>query len=232
MDPATIELVVSLGGDGSILSCLHNYPQITAPILGINLGSLGFLADIPVSGLFPALEQVVAGNYSVQHRLMIEGKTASGDSCFAVNEIVLHRGKNYSLVDLAIEVDGTYFNTFSADGIIIATPSGSTAYSLSAGGPILAPDLDALVITPICPHTISNRPIVIKPKQEIRIKYLNNYQPVEIVYDGICRFSLSYQQQFCISPAVRRFPLVKLPHLDYFATLRSKLGWTGTLKEK
>jgi len=228
-DDAHIDLIISLGGDGSILKIVHEYPKLLAPIMGINLGSLGFLADIPIPHTFEALDQILRGAYSVQERLMLEGHTKN-QVCFAINDMVVHRGPNHGLVDLSVKVDGKHCNTFSADGLIVATPSGSTAYSLSSGGPILTPELEACVITPICPHTISNRPIVLQMNKEIEIQYLSALEPVEVAFDGMSAFSLQPNETFTICPASRRFRLVTLENVDYFQTLRKKLGWTGTLK--
>ena len=229
-DPSTIDFSISLGGDGTILRFVHRYPQIQAPVIGVNLGSLGFLADIPLSEIYISLEEIIKGNYRVQERMIMDGTTANGDECFAVNEIVVHRAKNPCLIDLAIHVDGSYINTFSADGIIIATASGSTAYSLAAGGPILTPELKAFVITPICPHTISNRPLVLMPKEGLQIQYLSEHQPVEIIYDGFCDFAIKTDEVLHIRQSKRSFKLVSLLSHDYYSTLRTKLNWTGTLK--
>ncbi len=225
-----IDFIISLGGDGSMLALVHNYQDIDAPILGVNFGTLGFLADITPANLFRSLEFVLNGNYEVQERLMLHGTKDDGTSCFAVNEMVVHRGQNYNLVDIALTVNGKYFNTFSADGVIVATPSGSTAYSLSAGGPIVSPELKAVVITPICPHAISNRPIVLQQPDIIEVEYLSEYLPLEVAFDGICRFSLKTKEKFIIQPAHRPFRLVSVPGYDYFATLRGKLNWTGSLR--
>lgn len=230
VDPKDIDFLISMGGDGTILRLLHQFPEVEAPILGINLGSLGFMADIPISDIYPSLQDLLNGAYHVQKRLVMEGRTVTGESCFAVNEMVVHRAQNPSLVDLAVHVDGVYLNTFSADGVIISTPSGSTAYSLAAGGPILTPDLQALVITPISPHTISNRPIVIAPNYEIQIQYLSDHDPVEISYDGIATLRMATGEVFHITKSKKSFNLVSLLRHDYFATLRSKLGWTGKLR--
>ena len=229
-DIEQINFRISLGGDGTILRLVHRHPQLQAPLLGINLGSLGFLADIPLDDVFPSLQDLMDGRYTIQKRMMMEGTTSKGNTCFAVNEVVVHRAQNPCLVDLAIYVDGRYVNTFSADGIILSTPSGSTAYSLAAGGPILTPELDAFIITPICPHTISNRPIVLMPKHDIQIKYLSAHLPVEISYDGMISFTLATQEIFTINVSERRFQLVYLARHDYFFTLREKLGWHGKLK--
>lgn len=225
-----VDFRISLGGDGTILRHVHRFPDLQCPLLGINLGSLGFLADIPLDEISSSLQDLLDGHYTIQNRMMMHGITSEGNECFAINEFVVHRAQNPCLIDVAIYVDGVYLNTFSADGIILSTPSGSTAYSLAAGGPILAPELDAFIITPICPHTISNRPIVLLPKREIEFKYLSPYQPVEVSYDGISTFTLATQQTFTASVSQNRFPLVNLSRHDYFNTLREKLGWHGRLK--
>jgi NAD+ kinase len=230
VDPKKIDFLISLGGDGTILRLLHSHKEITAPILGVNLGSLGFMADVPTTEIYQSLQELVDGNYTIQSRVVVEGLTAKGESSFAVNDIVVHRASNSSLVDLAIHVDGDYLNTFSADGIIISTPSGSTAYSLAAGGPIISPEIDALVITPISPHTISNRPIVLMPRKEIQIQYLSPYDPVEITFDGWDKYKMSEGEMLSISRSERVFRLVCLPQHSYFSTLRTKLGWTGKLR--
>jgi len=230
VDISSIDFKISLGGDGTILRLIHRHPQLAAPLLGINLGSLGFLADIPQSAIYPALELLLKGHFTLQNRMMMQGITSKGETCFALNEVVLHRASNPCLIELAIYVDGIYLNTFAADGIIISTPSGSTAYSLAAGGPILSPDLRAFVLTPICPHTISNRPIVLMPKKEIQIKYLSRLNPIEISYDGISSFGLSTDEVFSASPSPLDFCLVNLKSNNYFSTLREKLGWQGKLK--
>ncbi len=229
-DLSKITFAISIGGDGTILRLLHAHPELRAPIVGINLGSLGFLADIPLAQIEHSIQALLEGKYSVDERFMLEVETEKKESTFAVNDLVVHRGQNPSLIDLLITVDGRYVNTFSADGLIISTPSGSTAYSLAAGGPIVTPDLDAVIITPINPHTISNRPIVLIPREEIRIQYLSHYGPIDIIADGIHSGQLMSSEGVYIRPSTRRFCIVALDEHDYFATLRKKLGWTGTLR--
>lgn len=228
--PEQIDFLLSLGGDGTILRLIHNYPHLEAPIAGINLGHLGFMADIPLSDLYESLGDLLKGNYIVENRVMMEGITAAGERCFAVNDMVVHRSRNPNLIDLSIHVDGTYLNTFCADGVIVATANGSTAYSLAAGGPILTPELEAFLITPICPHTISNRPLVLFPKQKIEIQYLSDHEPVEISYDGISRYQMATNDIFTISRSSRFFNLVSFNRRDYFSTLRTKLGWSGQVR--
>lgn len=230
VDLRKVDFMISLGGDGTILQLVHKYRQCNAAILGINLGHLGFMADVPVSDIFPSLQDLITGAYSVEERLALDGETLQGKGSFAVNDFVVHRNRNPSLVELAIHIDGLYVNTFEADGLIIATPNGSTAYSLAAGGPILSPSLPALVITPICPHTISNRPLVITADQEIQIQYMSQYDPVEVRADGLDRFELKTGEVFRIKRSAQNFRLISLFRRDYFSTLRTKLGWSGKLR--
>ena len=225
-----IDFQISMGGDGTILRLIHKYPQIEAPILGINIGSLGFMADVPITELYSSLQDLLDGKFQIEQRLTMTGLTPKGDRFFALNEIVVHRSKVPSLVDLSIHVDGIYLNRFLSDGIILSTPNGSTAYNLAAGGPILTPELNALVLSPICPHTLSNRPIVFLPKKEIIIQYLSKHEPIELSCDGTSIGLLKSGDSFNVSPASKKFQLVNLDRISYFETLRNKLGWTGKLK--
>jgi NAD+ kinase len=230
VDPSDIKFLISMGGDGTLLRISHQYSHLDAPILGINLGHLGFMADIPTADIFPSLTDLLDGAYIVHNRLAIEASsTWRGGVLRAVNDIVLHRANNYSLIELAIQVDDIYINTFVADGIVIATPTGSTAYSLAAGGPILAPTLDAIVITPICPHTISNRPIVLTADRKIEIQYASAYDPIDVRADGLDAMSLKSGDSISIQRSKQPFKIVNLHRHEYFSTLRKKLGWSGKL---
>jgi NAD+ kinase len=225
VNPKEIKFMISMGGDGTILRLCHKYQELNVPIVGINLGHLGFMADIPISDLYESLTDLLKGAYTIDHHLMLEAKNLT-----AVNDIVIHRAHNYSLIELSIEVDGVHFNTFAADGIVIATPNGSTAYSLAAGGPILSPNLNAIVITPICPHTISNRPIVLTGDQKIKITYVSNYGPIEVRADGLDSISIRSGESITVQRSSRLFSRVNLTRNEYFSTLRTKLGWSGTLR--
>jgi NAD+ kinase len=232
VDPGEIRFLIAMGGDGTLLRISHHYSHLDAPILGINLGHLGFIADIQVADLFPSLNDLLSGHYKVHNRLALEATAPNAEPLRAVNDIVLHRGSNYSLIELTIRVDGTYINTFVADGVIVATPTGSTAYSLAAGGPILSPTLDAIVITPICPHTISNRPIVLSAEREIEIQYISPYDPIETRADGLDAALLKSGESVIITKSPRPFKIVNLNRNEYFSTLREKLGWSGKLYQK
>jgi NAD+ kinase len=233
VDPKTIDLLISMGGDGTLLRMTHHFAWIDAPILGINLGHLGFMADIPLSDLFESLNDLLKGSYTVDERVVLKATStrSSHPVLHAVNDIVLHRAKNYSLVELVVHVDGVYINTFVADGLVVSTPTGSTAYSLAAGGPILFPTLEAVVLTPICPHTISNRPVVLSSNSTISIQYTSPYDEMDARADGLNAFSLASQEMITIEKASRKFKLVNLHRHEYFSTLRKKLNWSGKLPE-
>ncbi len=225
VDPSKIKFLISMGGDGTILRLSHRYGHLDAAILGVNLGHLGFMADIPVADVYPSLTDLLNGAYTIDNRL-----TLQAGELRAVNDIVIHRAHNYSLIELAILIDGVYVNTFTADSIIIATPNGSTAYSLAAGGPILSPSLEAIVITPICPHTISNRPIVLTADRKIEIQYVSEYGPIEVRADGLDAFPMKSGETLLVKKSERPFKRVSLNRHEYFSTLRTKLGWSGKLR--
>ncbi len=227
--PSDIRFLISMGGDGTLLRIAHRFNHLKAPILGINLGQLGFMADVPIEDIIPSLTDLLAGAYKIDQRLMIECHGPNGKILRAANDIVFHRAQNYSLIKLAIHVDGIYVNTFLADGIIIATPNGSTAYSLAAGGPILSPALDAIVLTPISPHTISNRPFVLTSDHEIQVEYLSSYNPIDVRADGLDAIALPTNGKVIVKKSSETFQLVNLDRREYFATLRTKLGWSGKL---
>lgn len=229
VDPKEIDFLISMGGDGTILSLSRKYSHLDAAIIGINLGHLGFMADIPIPDIYPSLSDLIDGKFTIQERLMLEAISPSGQSLYAGNDIVIHRSQNHSLIEISIHVDGTYLNTFLADGLVLATPTGSTAYSLAAGGPILSPNTDAFVITPICAHTISNRPIVLTANSEIEIQYLSEYDPVNVWADGIDNFPIATGEVTKIKKSDQVFKLVNLDRHDYFSTLRTKLAWSGKL---
>lgn len=230
IDPHTIEFLLSMGGDGTILGLVHKYAHLNAAVIGINLGHLGFMADIPVSEIYPSLQDLILGHYTIDERIIIQGTLPDGETNFAVNDFVVHRGKNSNLVEMSLHVGGTYFNTFVADGIIVATPNGSTAYSLAAGGPIISPNQNSVLITPICAHTISNRPIVISSEEEIQIQALSANSPLEVSADGLANYELAIGDVLKLNRSEKTFRLVNLTRHDYFSTLRTKLGWAGKLR--
>jgi NAD+ kinase len=229
IDPNTIDFLISMGGDGTILALSRKYGHLKAAIVGINLGHLGFMADIPIPDIYPSLSDLIEGKFTVQERLMLEGSSPNNETLFAGNDFVIHRSQNHSLIEISVIVDGNYVNSFLADGLVVATPTGSTAYSLAAGGPIISPSTEAFVITPICAHTISHRPIVLDARSEIELQYLSEYDPVKVWADGIENFSLQTGEITKIKKSDQVFKLVNLDRHDYFSTLRTKLAWSGKL---
>ncbi len=229
VDFKKLQFLISMGGDGTILRLIHRYKQFDIPIIGINLGHLGFMADIPLNEIEISLVDLIEGAYRVENRMMLQAKMNDLEG-FALNDIVVHRSNRSNLVEFAIKVNGGLINTFEADGMIIATPNGSTAYSLAAGGPILTPELEAVVLTPVCAHTISNRPIVLSPRHEIEIQYLRGKYPLEAVFDGISQGKMGQMMSLRIKKHEKKLRIVRLSRHDYFATLRTKLGWVGKLR--
>ena len=224
------ELVVVLGGDGTLISVARLFSGRQVPVVGVNLGSLGFLTEITVEGLYPALEQCLAGNHRVTERMMLDVSVTRGDQeisrCQVLNDAVINKGALARIIELEARVNDTFLTTYKADGLIISTPTGSTGYSLSAGGPIVQPLMHCTVITPICPHTLTNRPIVISDESVIHIGVKSSFdEMVYLTLDG--QVGVELQEGDCIT--VRRAEtttvLVTSPEKDYFAILRTKLKW-------
>lgn len=226
---ADIKFLISIGGDGTILGLSHKYSDLNAPLIGINTGEIGFMADIPLKELYPCLEDILQNKFAIENRLMIEASYKSS-TFFAANEVLIHRAANHRLIKISVDFGKSHLSTFAADGIIVATPNGSTAYSLAAGGPILYPQLEALVLTPICPHTISVRPIVLTANEEIKVQYLSkNEKPIDLIIDGIDVCPIQTNDVITIRKSKKTFKVVKLFRHNYFSTLNSKLGWSGQL---
>lgn len=223
------DLVLSFGGDGTLLRTAHLTGPNDTPVLGVNIGRLGFLADTEVDQLYEALESIVAGHYNVEERMVLEADVDSPDHFdteWALNDFVIDRSGATGLMKIEVYVDDTPLNTYWADGIIIATPTGSTAYSLSTGGPILAPGVDAVVLTPIASHTLTVRPIVLPAASSITCRVLNERdQPYVLAADGRSTLFEAPEHQFRIRRAEHTVNLVKLPNQHFFHTLRSKLMW-------
>lgn len=225
-----IDLCLIVGGDGTILRFVHMHPKANMPILGINQGGIGFMADVPLGDLVPCLDDLLRKEYSIQNRAMLELQLEEKEPIKALNEVIFHRGRNRGVIELSLSVDDRFVNVFCGDGLIIATPNGSTAYSLSAGGPIIAPELKALLVTPICPHAIAHRPLVLPVTSHFDVTVVSSDEPVDIVIDGFTRLYLSGGKMAKIAQSSTSFRWINLHRRDYFATLRNKLAWSGSLK--
>ena len=229
-DIGNADLVMSIGGDGTMLFASRLTRETGTPILGINRGRLGFLADVTPDELISSVDNVLGGNFTTDSRLLLEArlhKSSSEDAvAYALNDIVLQRRETGRMVDFETRVGGQYVNTHSGDGLIVATPTGSTAYALSCGGPIIEPQLDAVVIVPVCPHTLTDRPIVISADQSIEVSLLQRDETkAEITVDGFSMGGIDPDDKLRICAANSRVTLVHPPGYDFYGILRSKLFW-------
>jgi NAD+ kinase len=226
---AQVDLMIVLGGDGTLLSAARALGNHKVPILAVNLGGLGFLTSVTLDELYPLLEQVVVGKHRISERMMLDATILRGgqpaERQCALNDAVANKAALARMLDFDVHVDGNHVGRYRADGLVVATPTGSTAYSLAAGGPIIDPDLDAFVITPICPHMLTNRPLVVPDTARIDLDFTAADEPVYITLDGQIGFQLKAQDRVSISKSKSRVALVRPPSKTYFEVLRSKLKW-------
>lgn len=227
--PALADLIVVLGGDGTLLSVARLVGDLRTPILGVNLGSLGFLTEITRTELFPVLEQVVAGDFTVSERMrllaIIRRKDQELGRYRVLNDIVINKGALARIIDMEAWVDEAYLTTFKADGLIVATPTGSTGYNLAAGGPIIYPGNHCHVITPICPHMLTNRPLIVSDEALIRIEVKFDDEDVVFTADGQVGMPLQGGDVVELRKSRHSTLLIKSPSKDYFEVLRTKLLW-------
>jgi len=224
------DLIIAIGGDGTMLYAARLAREHDVPLLGINRGRLGFLADVLPDEMLQSLAKILDGDYSRESRLMLDARLETSDgsvtSTAAMNDIVLQRQGTGRMVDFETSIAGQYVNTHSGDGLIVATPTGSTAYALSCGGPIIEPQLDAIVVVPVCPHTLSDRPVVIPANLEIEVKLLDREDTIaEVAADGHSFGALSADDRLLIGAADKRITLIHPPGYDFYEILRSKLHW-------
>jgi len=224
------DLVIAIGGDGTMLYAGGLVRDTGVPLFGINRGRLGFLADVTPDDMIASVDHVLGGEYTTEARLLLDAKLKLADgkivSATAFNDVVLQRHGTGRMVDIEASVAGQFVNTHSGDGLIVATPTGSTAYALSCGGPIIEPQLDAVVIVPICPHTLTDRPIVIAAGQEIEIRLLDREDTrADISVDGHLLGAIHADGKLTISAAEKRIHLIHPPGYDFYGILRSKLLW-------
>lgn len=226
------DLFVVLGGDGTILQALHELGECTRPIFGINLGTLGFLTSVGSAAYLHAVETIVSGRYQLSERTLLRVQVLRGDQVIfsrsALNDAVISRGQLSRLIRLDVRVSGASLTEYNADGLIVSTPTGSTAYSLSAGGPVLAPDSGVFVITPICPHVLTNRSVIVSDQSRIEITPAPGQGGVFLNVDGRDAQEIEPEDEICITKAGHRLSLAMLPELTFFEVLRQKLKWSGT----
>lgn len=226
---ARADAVLVLGGDGTMLSAARLVAERGIPILGINLGSMGFITEVNRDEIFRAVEKMLSENCPVEERLMLNVRVVREGRMIAeytvLNDVVINKGALARIIDLETFINDVYLTTFKADGLIIATPTGSTAYSLSAGGPIIYPTLDSIVLTPICPHTLTNRPILLPDDFRVEIILRGMSEDVYLTLDGQIGFSLRKDDVVEISKSPFKARFLVACERDYFRILRTKLKW-------
>lgn len=231
--PRHVDWVVVLGGDGTLLGAARKVGRYGVPMLGVNLGGLGFLTEIQLKKLYPAMEMMMENRLDVERRLMLEAKVErEGEevcSFHVLNDVVISKGSPARIIELEVHINNEFLTNFRADGLIISTPTGSTAYNLSAGGPILHPTLRNLVLTPICAFTLTHRPIILPDTHRIRIRLAKDVgEAVSVTCDGQVGFDLLFGDKVLIQKSQEEIRLIKSPDQTYFEILRTKLMWGGS----
>jgi NAD+ kinase len=227
---ARADLLVVFGGDGTMLRTARSVAEFDIPIVGINTGGLGYLTEVNLNEMTDAMEQILQGDFTTEKRMMLDvlirrrGRDPVRES-YVLNDVVFNRADLSRIVELETEVDGRFLTTFKADGLIIATPTGSTAYSLSAGGPIVFPEQDSIVLNPICPHTLSNRPIILPDTAVMKVTLWSKEAGATVSLDGQTTFTLRAGDSVTVRKSPFVTTLVASPHRDYLEILRTKLGW-------
>ena len=223
------ELIVVLGGDGTMLATARLIGDADVLVLGINYGSLGYLTDFRIEEMFPSLEAILSGNFQKDPRVMLsvehwrDGKRLSKGR--VLNDLVINKAALARIIEIKVELNSLFVNSFRADGLIVATPTGSTAYNLSAGGPIVYPSMNAVVLTPICPFALTNRPIVIPDSAEIQLELLHENEGVVLTLDGQTGYPMQAGDRVLIRKSRTAFQLVQPANRNYFDVLRNKLKW-------
>ncbi len=227
--PGQVDLLVVLGGDGTLLATARALNRKPVPILAVNLGGLGFLTVITREEIYATLEMVLAGNFHTERRVQIEGELIRADeaiaSFLALNDVVLNKGAIARILDFDLRIDGEFVSTYKSDGLIVSTPTGSTAYSLAAGGPIMTPSVAAFVITPICAHTLTNRPLVLPDTVKIEVVVKSQREAAYLTVDGQVGIAAYSEDLVRLRKACSFVELVQPPRLSYFQVLQQKLKW-------
>ena len=226
---ATLDLMLVLGGDGTMIATARMIGDTEVPVLGVNYGGLGYLAEFRIEELYVALESILSGNYRLDKRVMLAVELLRGDEHVTrnrvLNDVVINKSALARIIEIEAYLNQQFVTSFRADGLIVSTPTGSTAYNLSAGGPIIFPSMNAVVITPICPFTLSNRPIVVPDDAVIELCLKTQQEDVALTLDGQVGFPLKVEDRVVIRKSRATFNLVQPTNRNYFEVLRDKLRW-------
>lgn len=222
------DIVIVLGGDGTILNIARQSSEYNVPIFGINLGHLGFLAEAEKNDMYTALEKILIGEYFIEKRMMLEASVEENDTqikrFIALNDIGITKGNFSRIISFSVFINDKFVDLYSADGIVVSTPTGSTAYSLSAGGPIVSPDVNVIIITPICPHTLHSRSIIVSEKDTVKVEICDNNTEVMLTVDGQHGYLLKPNETVTIRSSSCITNLVKLKQRSFFDVLRRKIS--------
>ena len=229
--PSDLDCIFVLGGDGTFLSAVRWIGDRDIPILGIKFGEVGFLAEIAEEDLYPAAEKVLKGDFILRQRMRLVVKVMRGEKIRAretvLNDVVINRGALARLAHIETRIDDHYLTTYSADGLIVATPTGSTAYSLAAGGPVIHPAVPGIILTPICPFTLTNRPLIVPESANIKIRLAKGASDIVLTFDGQKGLEINDQDEIVIQKGPHPIHLITLPERQYFDILKNKLKWSG-----
>lgn len=224
-----VDLILVLGGDGTMIATARLMSDREVPVLGVNFGGLGYLAEFRIEELYSALESILSGNYRLDQRVMLDVELLRGDQTVTsnrvLNDVVINKSALARIIEIEAYLNHQFVNSFRADGLIVSTPTGSTAYNLSAGGPVIYPSMNAVVITPICPFTLSNRPIVVPDDAVIELCLKTPQEEVALTLDGQVGFPLNVEDRVVIRKSSTTFNLVQPMNRNYFDVLRDKLRW-------
>ena len=224
-----VDLMLVLGGDGTMIATSRMIGDEEVPVLGVNYGGLGYLAEFRIEELYSALESILDGNYRLDQRVMLAVELWRGDTSLTsnrvLNDVVINKSALARIIEIEAYLNHQFVNSFRADGLIVSTPTGSTAYNLSAGGPVIFPSMNAVVITPICPFTLSNRPIVVPDNAEIELRLKTDHEEVALTLDGQVGFPLKVEDRVSIRKSRTTFNLIQPSNRNYFDVLRDKLRW-------
>ena len=223
------DMIVVLGGDGTMIATARMVADCDVLVLGINYGGLGYLTDFRIEEMYTAIGSILAGDYEVDQRVMLDVEHCRGSETIGsgrvLNDVVINKAALARIIEIEVSLNRLFVNSFRSDGLIVATPTGSTAYNLSAGGPIVYPSMNAVVLTPICPFTLTNRPIVVPDRAEIELKLIDGHHGVILTLDGQTGFSMNGGDTVRIRKSETTLNLLQPPNRNYFDVLRNKLKW-------
>ena len=231
--PPLCDMIFCFGGDGTVLRTVQIVKNHETPILAVNVGGLGFLTEVLLENFETAFQSILSKEYIIEERLLLKGEIENDPTpMYVLNEFTIEKGRSTRVIEVEVDINDNYFNDYVADGLIISTPTGSTGYSLSSGGPIVVPTNHCIILNPICPHSLTNRPVIIPSDSKISTKIYTDYPQILISADNQDIREVPSRTEMSVAEAPFVAKLVKLPDSDYFSLLRNKLSWGGDFRDK